>query len=417
MSPRERLQIHNFGPIRQADIDVRDITVFLGPQATGKSLCAQTLYFMRGMEELLLPSAGDRRAPGEKQPMQKKLAERVAGRLASWLGIGGISYKETSVSWSPPETQGTFEDRLDLSFLPDEKETARLSPSLERRIETFLGTMGMALIRERSLGEDQVYIPAGRMLYSFVPPSLGMFLQSAPFHQGKDWPGYISVFYLRLGQALHRLHEKFREHEFEPGEPVEDWIHKIMKGRLFFSDTDQITLSIFDRFSKEDGYKRRFYFNAVQLASGQMEQWPFWTLVRSSLLEPERTTRIFFDEPEAHLHPSAQITLVEAIARLTQKNLRFVLTTHSPFVVYALNNFLMAKQVLDAGGALPASVAADTALRREQVSAYRFTDSGQVESILDEETGLIKTDELDDPAGALNAAFSDMQDALFERKR
>ena len=137
----------------------------------------------------------------------------------------------------------------------------------------------------------------------------------------------------------------------------------------------------------------------------------------SSLLDPERVTRIFFDEPEAHLHPSAQISLIEAIARLTKKNLRFVLTTHSPYVVYALNNFLMAQQVLDAGGALPAPVERESALRREQVSAYRFTDSGQVESILDEETGLIKTDELDDPAGALNAAFSDMQDVLFERKR
>ncbi|MFO0579313.1 MAG: AAA family ATPase [Polyangia bacterium] len=415
MPPRERLQIHNFGPIRQADIDVRDITVFLGPQATGKSLCAQTLYFMRGMEELLVPGSwGFIRESGKKSI---SLAERVAGHLASWLGIRGISYKETSISWSPVEADGSFEDRLELSYQPAGAETARINRSLEGRVGMFLATLGIAMTRERSLPENQVYIPAGRMLYSFVPPSLGMFLQSPQLHRSDEWPGYISVFYFRLGEALRLLYERTKEDGFEKREPIEDWIQKIMKGRLFFTDPDQVMFSVLDRFSEEDGYGRSFKLNAAQLASGQMEQWPFWTLIRASLLKPDRQTRIFFDEPEAHLHPSAQITLVESIAHLTRKNLRFVLTTHSPYVVYALNNFLLAQQVLDAGGTLSASSAADTALRREQVSAYRFTDSGQVESILDEETGLIKTDELDDPAGALNAAFSDMQDALFERKK
>jgi predicted ATPase len=49
----ERLVIRNFGPVQEADVEIKDLTVFVGPQATGKSITAQLLYFMRGIEDLL----------------------------------------------------------------------------------------------------------------------------------------------------------------------------------------------------------------------------------------------------------------------------------------------------------------------------------------------------------------------------
>ncbi|MDM8555857.1 AAA family ATPase [Desulfococcaceae bacterium HSG7] len=45
--------IRNFGPIEEANIELRDLTVFVGPQAIGKSLAAQSLYFLRRYETLL----------------------------------------------------------------------------------------------------------------------------------------------------------------------------------------------------------------------------------------------------------------------------------------------------------------------------------------------------------------------------
>ncbi len=40
-----RLQIENFANIRHADIDLRDINVFIGPQASGKSLILKLMYY------------------------------------------------------------------------------------------------------------------------------------------------------------------------------------------------------------------------------------------------------------------------------------------------------------------------------------------------------------------------------------
>ncbi len=178
MSTRETLQIQNLGPIRQAQIEVRDITLLLGPQATGKSLTAQTLYFMRGMEELLVPETwGGGRIPGKGYIDRQELAGKVSGLLANWLGIGGISYSDTFVSWSLQTKQGNREDRLELSSKPGSQgEQARFNQSLASRVESGVDSGNdTERFDTASIGEDQVYIPAGRMLYSFVPPSLGMF--------------------------------------------------------------------------------------------------------------------------------------------------------------------------------------------------------------------------------------------------
>ena len=48
----EHLIIRDFGPIREAKIAVRDLTILVGPQATGKSLAAQALYFLREVDAL-----------------------------------------------------------------------------------------------------------------------------------------------------------------------------------------------------------------------------------------------------------------------------------------------------------------------------------------------------------------------------
>ena len=43
---RERLRVKNVGPIRTADVTPGDLTVFVGPQATGKSIFLQILKLL-----------------------------------------------------------------------------------------------------------------------------------------------------------------------------------------------------------------------------------------------------------------------------------------------------------------------------------------------------------------------------------
>ena len=78
---KEHLTIRNFGPINKADIEPRDLTIFVGPQATGKSLAAQSLYFLRGIEGLITV-----------EPLPPTPVEAVMSALDYWLGNAHTVY-------------------------------------------------------------------------------------------------------------------------------------------------------------------------------------------------------------------------------------------------------------------------------------------------------------------------------------
>ena len=144
-----------------------------------------------------------------------------------------------------------------------------------------------------------------------------------------------------------------------------------------------------------------------------METWPFWTIIGTAARTGQLLYKqIYLEEPEAHLHPGAQRRLMEVVACLAQQGGNFLLTTHSPYILYAVNNFLMAQKVLAAGRSLPPEIPPETALRPEQVAAYRFSSDGKVYDIMDAEVGLIDEDELDRTADELGVTFSRLQDRL-----
>ncbi|MBK8562198.1 MAG: AAA family ATPase [Saprospiraceae bacterium] len=43
----QKLIVRNFGPIRELDLDIKDLSLFIGEQATGKSTVAKLIYFFK----------------------------------------------------------------------------------------------------------------------------------------------------------------------------------------------------------------------------------------------------------------------------------------------------------------------------------------------------------------------------------
>lgn len=402
----ERLLIENFGPIHTADLAIRDLTVFVGPQATGKSLAAQLLYFMRGMEELRAESSiTDDESEDEKGSIPESQPELDA--LNFWLGgqlrkyVSASKRAGTIIKWW---AKGKVSDRGNQLSLTITKAQPPTSP------RPTISSDYIGDIPETK--ERQVYIPAGRTLYSFVSPATALpMINKATV----SWPGFVTIFYSKLDKII----QEFSSTEGSVPQSKarvtgNDFIDRALATALRCSITyqnNQVRLII--KLGNEQK-PTSWRIDPLRAASGQMEAWPFVAVVQDVLNNPNVTRRIFFEEPEAHLHPTAQRGLLDVVAALTNRKQRFVLTTHSPYVIYAINNYLLAQQVLDKGRKLPSPEQEQTALRPDQVAAYRFTTDGQVESLFDEETGLLKTSELDDPAAALSATFSELQDALFE---
>ena len=100
---------------------------------------------------------------------------------------------------------------------------------------------------------------------------------------------------------------------------------------------------------------------------------------------------LIVEEPEAHLHPAAQVKLTRLLAGTVQAGLRVILTTHSEWILEALANIVrrsaLVEELRDAKDEEP------VALRPSDVGAWLFAreqpGGSVVEEIeLDEETGL-----------------------------
>ena len=89
-----RLEVEDFGPISQASVDLRPLTVFVGPNNTGKSCLAILLYALhrslKGMDPWPL---GRHRLPGRpaNQDRFRPVESAVRESLLSWMSAAGTN--------------------------------------------------------------------------------------------------------------------------------------------------------------------------------------------------------------------------------------------------------------------------------------------------------------------------------------
>ena len=50
----ERLEIRNFGPIKNEALIIKDFMVFIGPQASGKSTISKSIFFFKSLRDDLI---------------------------------------------------------------------------------------------------------------------------------------------------------------------------------------------------------------------------------------------------------------------------------------------------------------------------------------------------------------------------
>ena len=107
----------------------------------------------------------------------------------------------------------------------------------------------------------------------------------------------------------------------------------------------------------------------------------------------KRGSIIVIDEPEMNAHPEAQLKIIEFLAILANTGLRVVFTTHSPYIMDHLNNLMTASSVPEGR---KQEVADGFKLGRpesftspEKVSAYLFHENGTVEDVLDRAEGVV----------------------------
>ena len=115
------------------------------------------------------------------------------------------------------------------------------------------------------------------------------------------------------------------------------------------------------------------------------------------------------EEPEQNLFPISQVEILKSIVEDTNgENDKLIMTTHSPYILSQINNYIFAKSQNDLKNVSIKEIPSSLYVDYNDVSAYKIVD-GYVNDIMDKEYGGIDVNEIDECSRNITKVF----DKLF----
>lgn len=389
----EVLEIRNIGPIKELRIEPKPLTLFIGEQASGKSLAAQLLYFFRELPSLLgrsfTPSVRDKTHWRENEIIT--LLDQFRGTPFSCFANGGSMLK----------------------YIQGEEKPWVISWNSKEDIVLSSGLLSAMNKWANQWSEDSSTLGETRKTrHIFIPTERSVFTRLAEDEPSVLYAPYQTMFLRQFATVLERAKKTYSL--IYGADVIYSWHGNLEKHVNYIMNCQRNALGGEACLSEEEQRSWEWVIKDSNkkipikaTSSGQMEAWPFFAIAHSYGAMNVGSDPICFycEEPEAHLHPQAQVEVVRAIAYLVNNGHQFVVTTHSPYTVYKFNN--MIQRYLSTGMDFDEE-AQESGLGPDKVCAYRFraAQAGPPEDILDRrDTRLIEPDALNRVADELSEEF------------
>lgn len=438
----EKLTVRNFINLQAVDFEISKINIIIGYQATGKSLISKLVYFFKSFflnyKEAIIKQKT--RVQFDKDILEK--FELIFPRY-TWEN------QEFSLTYQFHDYQISIEHNLyfvnkftlKLSYsdllkevfnklkrayakksIPDITSSMSLGNILDFKdhFENFISLSNQIekALYEQLFKTDKVqefdeltFIPAGRSFFANLQKNVFSFLSS-------NMP--IDYFLKEFGSTYEKVKEMytireriFKKHNFSE---LDALIHQIIVGKYLFRDGQ-------DWIYSEDDTR----INLANASSGQQESLPM-AVILTTLPFASASHLFVIEEPEAHLFPISQkniINLISSVFNLTNKRHKFIVTTHSPYILTAFNNLIQANNSLQelnshqdkpttkVMNALHKLVPKNQILDIADVRAYTL-QNGKLTSIINEESKLIDTNIIDEVSTEFNVVFEKLLELEYE---
>lgn len=394
----EKLIVKNFGPIKNAELDLKKVTVFIGPQGSGKSSLAKLIAIFNNsqfiVDAFIGKSTDEYFAKYQSQHFLKK---------DSFIAYESDKYSATFKPNQLLELNTKRENDIFKGQNFDETNTLTLQKikgewlKVQERISRgttnqntifLLHTLPFLQKRINELISNIKYIPTDRLLISSISDSiLGLLraevaLQKSTIEFGADFEisrqssPELLIDYLNI------------TYKYENG-----------KNLVFHNDTESVPLSA--------------------SASGFQSTIPVHLAVEH--FSKEDNTYFIIEEPELNLFPTTQKNLVAYLTnKCTIGNNELLITTHSPYILSSLNNLLVAfkiaKEMPERSEEIAAIIPEKHWLNPEDLAAYYVAD-GTVLSIINPKTGLISENELDSVSEDIGGEFDELMSIYRQRNK
>lgn len=418
----EKLIVKNFAGIKELKIEIKRINILIGPQASGKSVCAKLLFYFKSFIWEILSVVETEQTKRNLDSNYSKTFEEYFPS-DSWgshnffirYEICDVFIEITRKQDSKGKILLSYSDffkkelaELRLLFRKIKEKNFENNDKYERidRLylirtvlrDSLIDFLSTSLCREAAF--TQLFIPAGRSFFANLQSSIFSFLSS-----NNALDPFLRVFGSTY-ENIKGVRFNFRDRSGERKD-IQDEIDRLIEKSLCGKHIHEKGK---DFLEIADGRR----ISVANSSSGQQETLPL-TIMLAALpfLTSSRSGQtVYIEEPEAHLFPSAQRSVIELIATVfnyRKEKLQFFITTHSPYVLTAINNLLQAGLLYEDASQdmlrqIEKIVPKYKALTTADVSAY-VLENGKCSNIICFDTGLIDAKVIDSVSDELAIEF------------
>jgi predicted ATPase len=400
----ERITIENFLVIKKADFEVGRMNIIIGSQAKGKSIIAKLLYFFR---EFLNTTYLDSILEVKREIDRKALYdfEKKFPKYAWTEQNFNISYFRDEISIRIFKVKpGKGEASLKIEYSQELESLRKQLKNIYKKKQREMNENQKEGVRDKptdllldtideyvfkaEVGKkisNSLFIPAGRSFFANLQKNVFSFLASNI---------EIDPFVKEFG-SRYEIARKFHDKQYYNKD------YSSVKRKI-----DSISASILVgeyKYEREQDWvvDNSRKINLSNASSGQQEALPMLLImsVWPFLLYRKRGQFTFFiEEPEAHLFPVSQKYIMSLFAILYKRlHHNFVITTHSPYILTALNNMILTHDlcVQKEEDKVNKITDIDFSVNYDDVRAYSINNNGELISILDHENRLVGANVID----------------------
>lgn len=389
----EHLYLKNFGPIKEMDVDLKPLMVFIGESGSGKSAVLKSLSLLRWVHK-----------------RNNLRSYFIKNHLANEIDFSSINFTKLLAISGLEEF---IKDTTEIVFTTEQVTYKSNGKVLE-----------MPLI-EKSFSLDKVlFLSDNRII---LPDILGQY-----FNLNAKFPYHLEDTFLNFNHAMKSFPKGFTIESTDVVLTQENTIFGVMsyyisnkkEGDSPFhiefqnASSGTKTVSFVELITHFYTHSHLFDFNEVLenqykrlgIGGDGIKQW-----------QDKKTLSIFIEEPELSLFPSAQRRLLNKLVRdcfaeNKQENCvtNLAFATHSPYILTSLNNLLLAGEIgknSDKKDVVHNIISKEYWLTAGQVGAYAI-EEGKVKYIIDEDN-LINAEYLDSVSEDIVAEFSQLLDIQY----
>jgi len=389
----ERLIVKNFGPLKDVDIELNKINLFIGENGSGKSVLGKIitllLDFREKDEKKLLQNFSDYSIAffskktfiqlyitGELLVEIKHQTIFLHDDLKSKIDVKKVTKIQQDIHHSS-ELSKEIKTQL-LDFLNENSE--ELKQGIEK-LKQFISEIDFDRIKENF---NSQYIPAERNLISLFNKSLSTLSLT-----GMPLPQFLLQFSSEFEKAGNELKElEFLNVKYINGDGLD-------RHKVYFNDDDYLPLE--------------------HSSSGIQSALPLYLTVKYFA---EKHHAIIIEEPEQNLFPKAQAETIKYIVEQVSEENSLFMMTHSPYVLSTLNILMMAHKAGTLGEESKEEVSKlineKQWINPNDFSAY-YLENGVARDIKGR-TGLISDNEIDEISDDMTYAFEELLTIYRENK-